>query len=320
MRNFPFGLVLAVMTMTMSASARPDLKITTVRRLSRGFSDQVQTDFVQADRMRTEGQHGYRQALWPGGPSALFRGPRVVTIIRCDLGQRFTVNLGERTYSSEPYPHVPTEAEKKAYLDYMARTPQVQEVKPRVLVEISTKDIGERKQMFGYTARHIMTTRTETPFEDTTESKEFTDRKEYVTDGWYIDLDSSISCMPKAPPGSFAYGFLTVSNAKRQPDVPTLKLNGNPETGFALVTKTTTRSTLSRPNGSKYESVFLSETEVTDLSTAPLDPALFEVPAKFVRTAEMNLAPSLPVWARWLMQAHSYWRALLGNLSAGPKA
>lgn len=302
---FLFGFVLSLMA--ANASARPDLKITTVRRMAGRLPDDVQTQFIQTDRMRTEGQRGYRQALWPGGPSASFRWPRVVQIIRCDLGQRFTMNLDERRYSSEPYPRVPTAAERQAYA---ARVPQVENRKPTVLVEISTKDTGERREMFGYMARHVVTTRTDAPLEDTTASKGFTTRNEYITDGWYIDLDGSISCMPKPAAGSFAYGFLTASNDRQQADVPTLKLIGKPETGFALVTKMTSRATFTNADGSKHESVNISEVEVTELSTAPLDPALFEVPRKFEQVSQMNVSPSPPLWARWLTQAHAYWMRL----------
>lgn len=315
MRHLLFGLILVVMT--MSASARPDVKITTVRRFSQGLSDQVQTDFIQTDRIRTEVQRGDRQALWPGGPSAVFRGPRVVGLTRCDLGQRFMINLDEHKYSSEPYPRIPTEAERQVYA---ARMPQIENRKPTVRVEISTNDTGERKEMFGFTARHIITTRTDTPLEDTTASRGFTARSEYVTDGWYIDLDTTISCMPKAAPGTFTYGFLTASSETQQPDVPTLKLNGKPETGFALKTKMTSRSTFSSADGSNHEFVDISETEVTDLSTAPLDPTLFEAPENFKRVTQMNLAPSPPPWARWLMQAHSYWVRLAGDGNRVPKA
>jgi hypothetical protein len=302
MRHFLLGFILTAMT--TSASARPDLKITTVRRFSLGPSDQVQTDFIQADRMRSERSLEYRQALWPGGPSALFRGPRLVHITRCDLGQIFTLNLDDSKYASQPYPRVPTSAEQEAYA---IRRPQVENRKPTVRVEISTNDTGERKEMFGFAARHIITTSTEIPLENTTASRGFTEGKEYVTDGWYIDLDTTISCMRKAAPGTFAYGFLTLSSGTQQPDVPTLKLNGKPETGFAVKTKMTSRSTLTVADGSRHETISVNETEVTSLSTASLDPMLFELPAKFELAAQMNLASSPPLWARWLMQAHSYW-------------
>jgi hypothetical protein len=297
----PFLLGFILVAMATNASARPDLKITTVRRWPGGLPDSVETQFIQPDRMRTEGQHGYREALWSGGPSASFRSPRSAQIIRCDLGQSFTVNLDERKYSSQPYPRVPTEAERQAYA---ARVPQIEKAKPTVLVEITTKDTGERKQMFGYTARHVITTRTDTPLEDTTASKGFTARNEYVTDGWYIDLDPTISCMPKPAAGTFAYGFLTSGQA---PDTPTLKLIGKPETGFAQQTKMTSRSTITSADGSKREFVNISEAEVTELSSDSLDAGLFEVPAKFERVSQMILSPSPPLWARWLTQAHSYW-------------
>jgi len=61
------------------------------------------------------------------------------------------------------------------------------------------------------------------------------------------------------------------------------------------------------------------EAEVTALSCAPLDPALFEIQKKFERVTQMNLAPSPPTWARWLIQAHNYWMCLKRR-NPGPKA
>jgi hypothetical protein len=46
-------------------------------------------------------------------------------------------------------------------------------------------------EMFGYTARHVITMRTVTPLDDTDAI-----RQETVTDGWYIDLDTQLSCDP----------------------------------------------------------------------------------------------------------------------------
>jgi hypothetical protein len=314
--RYPFLFGLALAFRATNASARPDLKITTARRGPGRLADDVQTQFIRSDRMRTEFQGGFRQQLWPGGPSASFRRPKVAQVIRCDLGQSFTVNLDERKYSSLPYPRVPTEAEKQAYA---SRVPQAENRKPTVLVEISTKDTGERKEMFGYMARHVITTRTDAPLEDTTASKGFTTRNEYVTDGWYIDLDASISCVPKPAAGTFTYGFLTGSNDRQQADVPTLKLVGKPETGFPLVTKMTSRSTITQADGSKREFVNTNEVEVKELSSAALDPGMFEVPSKFERVSQMNLAPSPPLWARWLTQAHNYWMRTITR-KTGPRA
>src|SRR2546426_2089727 len=78
-------------------------------------------------------------------------------IWRCDLGQISELNLDDREYHSSPLPKWPTREELQARA---AKSPQpAQPKKPNLLVEISTVDTGERKELFGYTARHVITTR-----------------------------------------------------------------------------------------------------------------------------------------------------------------
>ena len=139
---------------------------------------------------------------WPRRPSV--RPPRVASITRCDLGQIFQLNLDDREYTSRPIPKPLSAEEQKARAEELkaraAQGPRLQRpARPNLLVEITTSDTGERKQMFGYTARHVVTTEKRTPLEGAVSLPQ-----EQITDGWYVDLDTSISCDPPRQPGAFA--------------------------------------------------------------------------------------------------------------------
>lgn len=146
----------------------PDLKITVSRTF--GPYQTYTTTYLKPDRKRVEEQQGHRQQLWVGGPAATVRPPRVATITRCDLGQIFQLNLDDREYTSRLIPKPLSAEEQKARAQelraHAAQGPQLQRpAEPNLVIEIATVDTGERKQMFGYTARHVVTTEKRTPLE-----------------------------------------------------------------------------------------------------------------------------------------------------------
>jgi hypothetical protein len=300
-------LFLLTVAPMVNGSAMPELKIITVRRSPGGLPEEKQTDFVLADRKRTEFRGAFPFSLWPGGPNILVQRPRTASIVRCDLGQAFMLNLDRRTYTSGAYPWVPSEFERQAHA---GRVPKEPARKPTVSVEISTVDTGERKEIFGHTARRVVTTRRDVPMEASTQPL-----KEYVTDGWYIDLDTRLACDPKPPAGSFFYGFATLVGSGQPAEVPVLKLTGKPETGFALSTKMTSLVTYNAGERFEEQHVSVNEMEVIGLSMGPLDPALFEIPVGFVRVDNIGFYPSTPFWVRWLSQAHAYWLRFKRSIS-----
>jgi hypothetical protein len=169
-----------------------------------------------------------------------------------------------------------------------------------VLHEITTRDIGERKESFGYTARHVITTHKVTPLEGTEVPQET------ITDGWYIDLDTQLSCDPPDNTPSEGTTYSTVRLVAKSGDNVSASSTsfvqmtyvGKPENGFPIWVKRTTH---------RGEQVTTSENEVTELSTKPIDPTLFEVPKNF-RSVERNLPwPRAAFWARWLAWGHHHW-------------
>src|SRR5690606_7712884 len=80
-------------------------------------------------------------------------------------------------------------------------TPQTSSVNPRgqsapvtkggtITTTVTIKDTGERKKMFGYTARHLIITTVMEPSADACNKKPM----KMETDGWYIDFELEFNC------------------------------------------------------------------------------------------------------------------------------
>ena len=284
----------------------PDLKFTVRTNFdAAGLSGRDTTTYVKPDRKRVEESRRLVQQLWIGGPVASLRPPRLATITRCDLGRVFELNLDDREYTSRPIPKPLSAEEQKARAEELkSRVVQgglqlQRPAQPNLLIEVSTKDTGERKQMFGYTARHVITAEKRTPLEGAVSVPQ-----EQVTDGWYIDLDTSISCEPPGQAGALRFALLG-GGRNGKIDYPTVKFVGQRETGFALAT--TRRDALFLPDGSRSERPPVSTIQVTNLSTAPLPTDLFDVPNGFREVRDFRRRPVMPWWGRALVSLHSIW-------------
>jgi hypothetical protein len=248
-------------------------------------------EYLIADRKRSErrGWSGYR--LRANGRTMFRAAPRTALITRCDVKQTFHVNFDDRQCVVSPLNPLnsrPTRAQVLALAasgQFVARAQR----EPTVLVEIETIDTGERKEMFSHTARHVMTTRRVLPLSgadrvDTT-----------VTDGWYIDLDTDISCEPSWRSG---HAFASLHQAGEQAPVPMFKDIGKPESGFPVATKRTSSGTMTLSDGSTRPWGSVWETEVTELSISTIDPALFEIPSGFRLVERIRQEPVAPLVIR----------------------
>jgi hypothetical protein len=278
------------------------LKITT-RHTSNELSTE-QTSYVQGDRKRVEYRNAYGAARWYGSNTRY--GPRLASIVRCDLGQTFELNLDAAEYIAAVYPPKPLSKEQMQ-APGMSPTEFVTSGEPTLRIETTTVDTGERKELFGHTARHILTTRKQIPLQG---SK--SEPQEMVIDGWYIDLDNTICCDIRGPAHSHTHTVVHALLAGGSAPIEKMEFvdRGNPETGFALETKVTAHSTVPLPDGTKKDFMNTSEMRVTELVEGPLDPALFSVPANFrqVKTIERN--PQASLSEQWSMA----WERFKANL------
>jgi hypothetical protein len=173
------------------------------------------------------------------------------------------------------------------------RTPQfVASDKPTLRTETTTLDTGERKDFFGHTARRVITTRRQIPLEGSKSNAQ-----EMVTDGWYIDLDTSISCDQKRLYGKHVHvhAFLAAGIA------PIEKMEfvdkGEPESGFAI--EITSKEEITRSDGIKSDRTFVQEMCVTQFVEGPLDPALFAVPTGFRQVEHIDRNPPANLPNQW---------------------
>jgi hypothetical protein len=127
---------------------------------------------------------------------------------------------------------------------------------------VTTKDTGERKQMFGYTARHIITTMEMKSSPDACSQN----NTKMEIDGWYIDAAFALDC-----DSSRAYSNYSPKVSGGCRDRYETKTIGLAKKGYPVWEK----MTMFGPNGAES---FSTTNEVIEFSQATLDPSLFDVP------------------------------------------
>jgi hypothetical protein len=269
--SFLLGFSLFLASSEKSASQLPEtsgIKMT-VRHAVYGTSSEL-TTYFRPDARRVE----YRNLIGHE------YGPRIASIERCDLGEAIELNLDQREYDARPYPPKPLAKEELA--KWGLRPAEVAPPSAAPLrIEITTVDTGERKDFFGHAARHIVTTRKETPLEGS-----HSEAQESVTDGWYIDLDTRISCDFKWPANKKGFARLTIGNAA--PERTEFVQTGDAELGFPVEWKATSKSEFTLPDGTKKETTSKNDMRIVEFVEGPLDPALFEAPAGFKKVAQID--------------------------------
>ena len=242
------------------------------------------TSYIEADRKRDEYQNATGGGVHPDGTLDMRPGPRLASITRCDLGQAFDLNLEDREYVVFPYPQWPRTKIEIATRD-LSVPQKIDSAAPTVRIETTTIDTGERKDLFGHVARHVITT-----WKQTLLVGSHGEPQETVTDGWYIDLDTSITCDVKRPAHPQASSALVKYEFVDK---------GKAETGLAVERKTRSRSTLTTSDGTKKETVYTNELKITELTEGGLDLALFEIPPSFRKVDDIRLNPPLTLADRW---------------------
>lgn len=237
-------------------------------RLDFGYGEMDETILLQGDRQREEIRRGPWWQRWMAAQTTI--------ITRCDLGRAFYLNNVAREYSSSEFPPKPFTAEELKARGMEAPQPFYGPRKATFRIETTTVDTGERKQMFGRQARHVITTSREIPFEGSQRAWQ-----ELVRDGWYIDFDLQLPCEPwHAAAGSFAY-LTGGSRGHEAVETPEIVNHGKPEMGFALDERTVSKVVTVLPDGTKRESRNTSRRWVTELREVPADAGVFEVPARY---------------------------------------
>jgi hypothetical protein len=235
-----------------------DFKIT-IKQTMGGGQEMQSTTMIKGLRERG-------QVSMPGMPG----GMGMTTITECDLKRTIQINDNARKYMitamesgdsetpAAPGGHVSGGPSRRGGV---------------VTMTVNTVDTGERKEMFGYTARHLKQTMTSESSPDACNPNSM----KIERDGWYINLEYGLNCGTERPPqmpGMPAGGCRDTFRFHR---------TGITNLGYPLVETTMINGTTMTK-------------EVTELSRQPLDAALFDVPAGYTQAntmQEMYAAPSV---------------------------
>jgi hypothetical protein len=221
---------------------------------------------------------GMRKRTEPGSMMGMPAQP--ITIEQCDLQRTIKINNKKKLYFIEPFSK---EEEEVIDEDVKPVTPvknkPVTKTTPQtggiVYMYYNIRDTGERKNMSGFTARHIWTTQKMKP---TPEACSMKDSIIIKTDGWYIDLPQ-FNCPVKYRPSK----SMMPPNERQKPDCQdkyVTKRSGKGKLGFPL---TETR-TIIMGGGDAQTSQFTTSLETIEFSTAKLDSMLFEIPIGYNET------------------------------------
>lgn len=239
-----------------------DFKIT-IKNTTSGQTSES-TTLIKGKRQRAESSMGM------GGGNS-------VSITQCDM--RRTLQLND---STRKYVVTPMDSDDDAT---MGTTSGASRTGPSqrggvVTMTVNTVDTGERKEMFGFTARHLKRTMiSETSPDACSQNKIRMD-----TEGWYINLEYGLSCGTSNRPPRM--GPPASGGCRDRYDV---KTTGPSNLGFPLIETMTMY-------GDNGQAMFTRTQEVVDISRQPLDAALFDVPAGYteVKTQqELSGAPSM---------------------------
>lgn len=240
MRKLSYIFALLVVTLACMQGTLADVKIKSKQTMS-GQSYE-NTTYIKGKRQRTETMNGM-----------------MVNITQCDLRRGIQMNPAAKTYMVNPF----ADAEAGTATAATGRHSGVVQAGGRVSTTITVKDTGERKQMFGFTARHLIITM-ETVSSPDACSKNNTKMQ---TDGWYIDFEPQFNCDQTYAPRNYNPS----GKGGGCQDKYEMKQVGTAKRGYPVYEK----MTMFDESGKEMMSYV---NEVVELSKATLDAGLFDLP------------------------------------------
>src|SRR5215475_12306059 len=156
-------LLFVVSTLTSPGPSVNGLKIVT-RQITGGFTD-TRTEYLAADRLRNEWQSQMRDRIGP---------PMATIILRGEHDRVFVLDMQAHEYTTY-------ETDSRGTTVGIRPRP-TEDSGGTLQIWIENIDTGERKQIFGHMARHIITRE-----KRVAGPRACSKPSETETDGWYID-------------------------------------------------------------------------------------------------------------------------------------
>ena len=230
---------------TVTGIAAADTKIKS--RQTSGGQTYENSTYIKGKRQRSENSGG-----------------QMVTIQQCDLRRNLQLMPAAKVYTIQPYDQPSTGSNNTTS---PTATAQPGEVKKGGVVTstITTKDTGERKQMFGYTARHIITTMAIESSPDACSRN----NTRIEIDGWYIDATFALDCDINQQYTAYR-PHVKAGGCRDRYETKTI---GTAKKGFPVYEK----MTMLGDGGQSFSNI----TEVVEISQATLDQSLFEIPPDY---------------------------------------
>lgn len=219
---------------------------------------------IKGARERSESSMGY--------------GYDQVNITQCDLKRTIQINDKVKKYFITPM-----EIDTSTAASTPASTPAPRPATPSrsggVVTYVTTSiDTGERREMFGFTARHV---KSSTTIQSSPDACNPTSYRTEI-DGWYIDLSVEFNCNLGSP-----------TAAARPPapggcrDQVKFRREGNGKIGYPLI------ETM-RMLDASGNVTFATTKEVLELSRESLDAALFDIPAGYTQAMSQQEMYGVP--------------------------
>jgi hypothetical protein len=232
-----FALLAAFLTISTSAFADVKIKI----RQTAGGQSSENTTYIKGKRQRAE-----------------MAGGMMVSVMQCDLQRDIQISPQTKTYVINPYDNSVGAAGSTATSKTVESTRG-----GTVTTTVTSKDTGERKQMFGYTARHIIQTIETVSSPDSCNPV----NSKMEIDAWYIDATFAVACDTNRQ----YRPYQASKNGGGCQDKLNVKTVGAAKTGYPVYQKMTMFDNNGQPNFSTVQ-------EVLEISNTTLDAGLFDIP------------------------------------------
>ena len=260
MKNI-FGQAARILTATACVAlcaglASADVKIRS--KSSQGGSASENTTYIKGRRQRME-----------------MAGGMMISITQCDLERSLQLSPPSKTYIITPFNQPAATGDRATARPAPGKGEALGGL---VTMTVTSRDTGERKQIFGRTARRYTSTMTTESSPDACSRV----KTKMEIDAWYIDAAFALDCdMSRAYQN---YGSGGGSGCQDRYDY---KQVGQAPKGYPVWTKTA----MFDESG---KATFTVEQEVVEISESPLDASLFDVPAGYreVKTFSELISPA----------------------------